>query len=153
MHLALQSIALLTCWLCLLLQASSFDVKNFKHYGQVKLSSLIKRDNVNKILTKIIKAEKMVQDGSRIIIATKIKSSKLKNRRHLGKKSQIESLISNKEETVLDSRLAQLLITYDLDSNPCETASEFNYFLPFPSDVTKYIICDPWGNAYFLIRS
>ena len=152
MHLVIQNIALLTCWLCFLLQASSFDVKDFKHFGEVKLSSLIKRDNVNKILTKIIKVEKTVQDGSRII-ATKIKSSKLNNRRHLGKKSQIESLISNKEETVLDSRLAQLLISYDLDSNPCEMASQFNYFLPFPSDVTKYIICDPWGNAYFLVRS
>jgi hypothetical protein len=148
MHLAIQNIALLTCWLCLLLQASSFDVKNLKHFGEVKLSSLIKRDNVNKILTKIIKVEKTVQDGSRII-ATKIKSSKLNNRRNLGKKSQIESLISNKEETGVDSRLAQLLISYDLDSNPCETASEFNYFLPFPSDITKYIICDPWGNSYF----
>ena len=112
-------------------------------------ASLLKRDNTYKILTKIIKVEKTVQDGRRII-GTKIKGPTVNQKRNLEKKSQINSLIYNKDETVLENRLAKLLIDYDLDSNPCDSATQFNYFLPFPSDSTKYIICDPWGELLYI---
>jgi hypothetical protein len=109
-----------------------------------KDSLLLKRDNTKKILTKIIKVEKTVQNG-RSIIGTKLKGPTVNQKRNLEKKSQINSLVYNKDETVLENRLAKLLIDFDLDSNPCDTATQFNYFLPFPSDSSKYIICDPWG--------
>jgi len=36
-------------------------------------------------------------------------------------------------------------------STLCQTASQFKYYLPHPSNSVKYVVCDPWGTG--LIRS
>ena len=64
------------------------------------------------------------------------------------KKSQIESLINDKDESAFQTNLSQLLMEYGFDVNPCD-AKEFNYFVKYPFDPTKYIVCDPWGEKFF----
>lgn len=66
---------------------------------------------------------------------------------------KVDKVVEKAEKKKLDERRStidefeQPLNVTQWGENPCEATRNFNYYVSFPNDTTRYIQCNPWGTG------